>query len=396
MRSAALTAFLMVFSSFSALAQQTPAPPKSGAPAPPIVLDRLLQAPQGAVANWEALKGKVVILEFWATWCAPCVEQIPHLNALAEKLNDRPVQFISITDEDADDVESFLRSRPIAGWVGLDTARSMFRAYGAEGIPETVLVDRDGLIAAITYPEQLSEAALEELLAGRLPKVTPLNRMPMAALNRGGADSGPPALLDVWIRPSTRGNLVRILHGKFEAQGITLRQAVSSAHQIPASRIVAPAWFDEAKYDMVVAAPKGAESDLLPLLQKALEVAFRLRIRRETQETDVLVLRVSKGRTPNVRKPVSSGGSVSRRSGKFTALNSPLRVLTINLEWILKQPIIDETGLDGKYDFELVWEAAKPESLPQAVREGLGLELIPAKRRVEKLIVEAAEQAVPR
>ena len=45
----------------------------------------------------DSLKGKVVVLEFWTTWCGPCVAAIPHLNELSEKYADKPVQFIAIS-----------------------------------------------------------------------------------------------------------------------------------------------------------------------------------------------------------------------------------------------------------------------------------------------------------
>ena len=64
---ALLPAFLCPLSD---LAQQPPASPEVGDPPPAITLQQLLQAPEGSLASWEALRGKVVVLEFWATWCA--------------------------------------------------------------------------------------------------------------------------------------------------------------------------------------------------------------------------------------------------------------------------------------------------------------------------------------
>src|ERR1700757_1046642 len=71
--------------------------PKVGDPAPPLHLAKLLNAPTNAVASWPALKGKVVVLDFWATDCPPCVGSIPHMNELIAELTNAPVQFIAIT-----------------------------------------------------------------------------------------------------------------------------------------------------------------------------------------------------------------------------------------------------------------------------------------------------------
>jgi len=87
------------------------AAPRAGEAAPELGLEQVLQAPSGTEASWEKLGGKVVVLEFWATWCAPCIAAIPHLNELADHFKGKPVQFIAITDEKADVVEGFLKKR---------------------------------------------------------------------------------------------------------------------------------------------------------------------------------------------------------------------------------------------------------------------------------------------
>src|SRR5688572_28662197 len=86
-------------------------PPSPGDKAPPIALEELIQAPAGAEAEWGKLRGKVVVLEFWATWCGPCVAAMPHMNGLADRYKGK-VQFIEITDEGRETVAPFLAKRP--------------------------------------------------------------------------------------------------------------------------------------------------------------------------------------------------------------------------------------------------------------------------------------------
>src|ERR1043166_8835648 len=122
----------------SVLAQNEKAGPKIGDAPPAFGLEKALQAPDGKKVEWAALKGKVVVLEFWATWCGPCIAAIPHLNELADKFKDEPIQFIAITSEDEKVVRRFLRNKPIRAWIGLDTDKSMHDDYGITHIPRSV------------------------------------------------------------------------------------------------------------------------------------------------------------------------------------------------------------------------------------------------------------------
>ena len=105
--------------------------PEKGTPAPPLDTLKLLQAPLGARADWASLKGKVVVLEFWSTWCSPCVASLPHLNQLVESLDPAKFQFISIDDEDLKAVETFLTRKKMSGWVGVDTSGSVLVCMGS-------------------------------------------------------------------------------------------------------------------------------------------------------------------------------------------------------------------------------------------------------------------------
>src|SRR6266446_6561216 len=69
---------------------------KVGSSAPPLTLQKVLQAPEGIHGTWEELRGQAVVIEFWATWCGGCVDNIPHLNELAERFASRPLQFINV------------------------------------------------------------------------------------------------------------------------------------------------------------------------------------------------------------------------------------------------------------------------------------------------------------
>ena len=146
------------------IAWERPGPVRVGERAPKLGIEELLQAPKGMAADWKSLAGKVVVLEFWATWCGPCIVSLPHLNELVEKFKDKPVRFISVTNENRLVVERFLSQRQVRGWIGLDTDNSMMADYGVGSIPYTVVVDKTGTVRAITRPAKLSERFLTRLL----------------------------------------------------------------------------------------------------------------------------------------------------------------------------------------------------------------------------------------
>lgn len=392
----------LALAAFTQAAGEKPRAARRGDHAPPLTWEQLLQGPEGAAAGWEALQGKAVVLEFWATWCSPCVEQIPHLNQLAETFKEKPVQFIAISDEEEPVVRKFLQARPIRGWVGIDADRSMFDSYGAGGLPTTVLVDPEGVIAAVTYPERVNEAVLEELLTGRRPRVLPKGATRIfwdpsdkpddvaAAPITDRAEGGQPALFHVLIRPAKPdgGMHMELGKGTFTARGLTFRAAVSHAYDVPRSHLVLPAWLAGTTYDFEIVTPKGSSGRLRPLFQQALRETFGLAVRREVRELDVLVLRTSSARAPALRPPEAKSEGIILALGQVEGRRQTVSSLVKALEDLLGRPVFDKTHLEGKYDFEVYWDSEDPDGIFHGVREYLGLDLIPARRAVEVLVVE--------
>src|SRR5271155_5102695 len=149
-------------------AQSNPGLPKLHTLAPPLHLHEVLGGGGPVHAELTHLRGKVVVLEFWATWCVPCIGEIPAINALVKSLDPARVQFLSITDEDPVEVQAFLKKHPISGWIGIDSTGGVFDRYGVAARPATIVIDPQGRIVSNDIaPDRLTRAQLLAVAAGR-------------------------------------------------------------------------------------------------------------------------------------------------------------------------------------------------------------------------------------
>jgi uncharacterized protein (TIGR03435 family) len=387
-------AFFLVFLSFSPIALAD-AEVRIGSPAPPLALKEVLQAPEGMHGTWEELRGEAVVIEFWATWCGGCVDNIPHINELVDRFASRPLQFISITDEtDVDLVKKFLAHHPIRGWVAFDAEESTFKAYGIEGRPQTLLIDRNGIVQAITNPTSVTPQVLEDLLGGKPLRFPEVPMWPSLGLEAGAALP----LLQVLIRPAapvavsgmSPGGLTDE-NGRYDAYGETLRNILSNAYQIPENRVDAPEWCSKVSYDFSIVTPQHGEDLRWPLLKQALEAAFRLKLHKEMKETRVYVLRKMDGQQPKLSPARTQGKSLHWDPGKgeAEAMGSSVGVIAHVAQVALGEDVLDETGLTERYDFNLKWDVNQPTSIIDAIRDQLGLELVAERRNLEHLVIDS-------
>ncbi|HUP50188.1 MAG TPA: redoxin domain-containing protein [Thermoanaerobaculia bacterium] len=108
----------------------------------------LREAGTGDTIALEQFRGKPVVLNFWATWCAPCYEEHPILVANARRLGSQ-AQFVGVVFQDTEEkILKFLRDRGSAYPTVVDDAGKTAIAYGVGGVPETFFLDADGTIVA--------------------------------------------------------------------------------------------------------------------------------------------------------------------------------------------------------------------------------------------------------
>jgi peroxiredoxin len=144
--------------------------PLLGQPAPPFETVDLDEQP----FDLKKYLGKnVIILDFWATWCGPCVEALPQIDAVAKKYADKGVIFRAVNaGEDAATIKEFLESSQLGPPVAMDIENQIAPLYKVEGIPQTVLIGKDGKVQVVHvgFSESIGEhlsKQIEDLLAGR-------------------------------------------------------------------------------------------------------------------------------------------------------------------------------------------------------------------------------------
>jgi peroxiredoxin len=117
---------------------------REGVPAPNFSLPDL----KGKKVSLTDFKGKVVLLNIWATWCAPCVAEMPSMEKLYQKLKHEDFELLAISvDESGDEVvKPFLEKHKLSFPVLLDTKGEIKNLYQATGVPESFIIDKDGII----------------------------------------------------------------------------------------------------------------------------------------------------------------------------------------------------------------------------------------------------------
>lgn len=368
------------------------------------------EAPEIRIAEWlqgsaedprtlAELRGRVVVLEFWAASCGACISAFAHLNELAAEFEGGDeVVFLSLGQGDKTALQKVLDRVPLDTLVGLDAGRASFEAYGVRVIPHTVVVDANGAIAAVTSPWDLTASALRAVAAGQAIDL-PFKSNRSADLEWDSGQSSeldPPAsLCQLRIEPSLSASGATHFvpgSGRLVADGLGVQSVVQLAYGAQHNQVewLGPRPSEEQVYRLAVTTEPGDDDRVRGLLQAAVRSSFGLSARWEDREQEVLVLR-------RVTDPVEGALVPFDPNGKWTGdsmmFGGGIRMRKTGIAAIARwfgnvtgQPVVDETGLEGFFSANVTWVPGDRETFEQAVAD-LGLELAPERRTVAKLVV---------
>jgi thiol-disulfide isomerase/thioredoxin len=125
------------------------------------------KAPEFSVGKWLTdepdRKGKVVLIDFWATWCPPCRKAIPELGEFQKKFKDDLV-VIGVSDEKEETIKDFMKSNTIAYSVAIDPAKKMDKAINVQGIPHVIIISTDGVVRWQGFPFSQEEPLTADIV----------------------------------------------------------------------------------------------------------------------------------------------------------------------------------------------------------------------------------------
>ncbi|SDW06498.1 TlpA family protein disulfide reductase [Nitrosomonas communis] len=100
--------------------------------------------------DWEAMKGDVIYVDFWASWCPPCVKSFPFMSQLMHEFKDKGLKVIGINlDENLEDAKEFLAKRPVNFSIMVDTSKRCAQDFNVMAMPSTYIIDKRGLVRHI-------------------------------------------------------------------------------------------------------------------------------------------------------------------------------------------------------------------------------------------------------
>jgi uncharacterized protein (TIGR03435 family) len=356
--------------------------------APPISAPAL--DPARPFPGWEAFRGNFVVVDFWATWCGPCIPGLAKVASFEKEFAGQPVRFLTVANDTMERVKKYYSEKAITLQTFVaDEDSTTAKAFGVHAIPAAAVIDPDGRMVGVTPGENVTAAVIRKLIAGEQVSLPPFHRVNNITWDQDEITWGDGVLpmFQVVIKPmevSGGGYAYKPGSNRISGDGASVQAMIQAAWRTDANHIEKQAELPPGTYRFAAIVPKDREAELLPAFQDALQRSFAFHAQWEDRERDVFVL-TRLDTTPLKESEAQPLFQFLR--GKITMHKQSTAKLADTLPNWLRKPVIDETGLTGAYDFDLEYRDDGPKTLTDGLREKYGLVLTPARRAVRVLVV---------
>lgn len=347
----------------------------------------------------KSFKNKFIVLEFWATWCAPCLGAVPHINELQNKFKSNTnLIFISITDEKVEKVLNTLKHIEFSTIVVSDQTNKTHKTLNISEIPITVLIDNNGVVKWKGNPEELNEVLIEKFITGKISPI--LNDEKNILKNiKSEDDKKNEHLEDVVFKIiknkqikysftliNTNGSNSMLINGlndgKYVASNKKLSEIIAGLIDITEQQIIVPEKLKSNKYTLVyknrdINSAESGIADIKYNLLKTLDLKENI----QDKNIEIYILKViDKSKIEISKEPKTEIGH-SGNSTKIVCSNMEIKSLINEINNNFKILVKDETNLIGKYNF--IVRNQSMENLNQDLKKyGLKLEKTIEKEKI--------------
>lgn len=373
---------------------------KSGDQFPDIAINQIINSPVKSFNVKSSRDKKFYILNFWGTWCSPCIPEMDELSKL-QKANANKLQVIAISDDEPAKLQKYLKNKPTTVWLATDTNYLFYKLFSLASVGQSVIVDADKKITAIMKTHSITQGLLDSLYKGE--KIVSDGNIKEMAVNASadlfGVDST--LLANFTLRGYMVGqnSMSRGYGGKsvyaqrrisFLNTGIT--SLYKAAYNIVSSKQLIYE-FDEktvnnyqdknSLYCVDLLVKPDEKDSLLVVLQKRLNAVLPVKARIEYRTIPVFVITNNGFNLPKSRQVTSYGFSGRGYEGTAVTISDFANDYLSNE---LSLPVVDETQLKDKYNIKTVLEMRTQAEIFKSIND-LRLKIEKQERKMPMLVL---------
>lgn len=369
---------------------------------PDFTIRNILNAPVKQL-DVNSSKGKYLILNFWGTWCSPCIPEMDSLKVLQAKYNNS-IQVIGIANDNINRLKKYLERKPTTVWVASDTSFFLYSLFRFSYVGQSAILDKDHKVVALVRTDSINATLIEKLISGK-PITSSAEQKDNSKASKENEDFfnlDSAQVSSVSLRSYVPGKQTM---GKSYPNGPFKGRRKSYFNVCPvilykdAFRITSQKQVryevDKKKacdfsnkpslfcFDLLV--PEQQKDSLYFIMQQQLNKLLPFKARLQKEKMPVYLLKVKAGSETFIKPSTSTESSSSFSGQGFNGIAIPITTFADYLANELDLPVVDETGLKQKYDISTENVMRSFDDILAALAK-LGLVLEKGEREMDMLV----------